>query len=83
MRVIDIVYIRKEIQDGILKPYIKKECDGREYVYIKNDVGEVISIGTVDELRANNKSKEESAFRRKARYAMRESEYLDQGITQC
>ena len=83
MRVIDIVYIRKEIQDGILKPYIKKECDGREYVYIKNDVGEVISIGTVDELRANNKSKEESAFRREARYAMRESAYLDQGITQC
>lgn len=83
MRVIDIVYIRKEIQDGILKPYIKKECDGREYVYIKNDVGEVISIGTVDKLRANNKNEEESAFRQKARYTMRESGYLDQGITQC
>jgi len=36
-----------------------------------------------DELRENNKSKEESAFRKKARYAMRESAYLDQGITQC
>ena len=83
MRVIDIVYIRKEIQDGILTPYIKKEYDGREYVYIKNDVGEVISIGTVDELKANNKNKEESAFRQKAKYAMRESGYLDQGITQC
>lgn len=63
MRIIDIVYVRKEIQDGILTPYIKKEYDGREYVYIKNDVGEVISIGTVDELRANNKNKEESTFK--------------------
>jgi len=53
MKPIDIIYLRKDVKDGLLIPYIKKDLLGNEQVYIKNQAGEVISIGTVDELKAN------------------------------
>ena len=50
MKPIDIIYLRKEINDGILIPYIKKDLLGNEQVYIKNKAGEIISIGNVTDL---------------------------------
>ena len=50
MKPIDIIYLRKEIKDGILIPYIKKDLLGNKQVYIKNKSEEVISIGNVTDL---------------------------------
>ena len=50
MKSIDIVYLRKEIKDGLLFPYIKKDLIGNKRIYIRNKAGEIISIGTVEDL---------------------------------
>ena len=50
MESIDIIYLRKEIKDGILIPYIKKDLLGNKQVYIKNKAGEIISIGNITDL---------------------------------
>ena len=50
MKPIDIIYLRKEIKDEILTPYIKKDLLGNKQVYIKNKAGEIISIGNVTDL---------------------------------
>ena len=50
MKPIDIIYLRKEIKDGILIPYIKKDLLGNKQVYIKNKAGEIISIGNITDL---------------------------------
>ena len=50
MKSIDIVYLRKDIKDGLLIPYIKADMCGNKQVYIMNKAGEIISIGTVEDL---------------------------------
>ena len=50
MESIDVIYLRKEIKDEILIPYIKKDLLGNKQVYIKNKAGEIISIGNVTDL---------------------------------
>lgn len=51
MKPIDIIYLRKDIKDGLLIPYIKTDMyGGNKQVYIANKAGEIISIGTVEDL---------------------------------
>ena len=50
MKPIDIIYLRKDIKDGLLTPYIKADALGNKQIYIKNKAGEIISIGTVEDL---------------------------------
>ena len=50
MKPIDIIYLRKDIKDGLLTPYIKADILGNKQIYIENKAGEIISIGTVEEL---------------------------------
>ena len=50
MKPIDIIYLRKDIKDGLLIPYIKADALGNKQVYIKNKAGEIISIGAVKDL---------------------------------
>ncbi len=50
MKPIDIIYLRKDIKDGLLIPYIKADIYGNKQIYIMNKVGEIISIGTVEDL---------------------------------
>ena len=57
MKPIDIIYLRKEIKDGILIPYIKKDLSGNKQVYIKNKAGEIISIGNVTDLEEEEKAR--------------------------
>lgn len=51
MKPIDIIYLRKNIKDGLLIPYIKVDTyDNKKQIYIMNKAGEIISIGTVEDL---------------------------------
>lgn len=51
MKPIDIIYLRKDIKDGLLIPYIKADIyGGNKQIYIMNKAGEIISIGTVEDL---------------------------------
>jgi len=50
MNDIDIIYLKKAIKDGELLVYIKKDYLGEKHVYIKDDIGEVISLGKVEDL---------------------------------
>ena len=50
MESIDIIYLRKDIKDGLLIPYIKADIYGNKQIYIMNKAGEIISIGTVEDL---------------------------------
>ena len=47
---IDIVYLKKEILDGELLVFIKKDYLGEKHVFIKDDIGEVVSLGKVEDL---------------------------------
>ncbi len=50
MKSIDIIYLRKDIKDGLLTPYIKADRLGNKQVYIENEAGEIICIGAVKDL---------------------------------
>lgn len=55
---VDIVYLKKEIKDGSIIPYIKEDPLGHKYVYLMNDADEIISIGRVDDLEERGRDKE-------------------------
>ena len=47
---LEILYERTNIKDGLLIPYIKADIYGNKQIYIMNKAGEIISIGTVEDL---------------------------------
>ena len=50
---IDIIYLRKMLNDGKFLCFIKKDLMGNKQVYIKNDIGEIVSLGNVADLEKN------------------------------
>lgn len=79
-RLIDAEILIKDMKNGINAGLL---IDGYEKYTNINSVDDcVFCVECADTVLEANKE-QESEFKKKARYAMNESGYLDQGITQC
>lgn len=57
--IVDIVDIKKAVTNGEIFFYVKQGFSGKgtvNYIYCKNDCGECVKVGEVEEVNADEKS---------------------------